>query len=492
MCIFLFLLLIGPVTLPAEDSDSSSALPEAFRSEDLLWEITLGTHQYSLPRVDSGQVFIGTNDLMLKHPAVKRTGGGILMCLEQSTGQMVWQLPIPRYMEGTTPPYHFNQWKCGICSRPAIEGKRLYLVGPRGEILCVDRKGQADGNDGPFQDEREYLGIPADSDYEFTAADGDIIWRYNMITELDVIPHDVCGNTVLLHGDYVYASTSNGQDDVHKTVPRPLAPSLIALDKKNGRLVAVDGEKIGTRMFHGHWSSPVAAEVNGREMILFGGGDGVLYAFEPADPSADGDKVQTLKKIWQADCNPAEYREKDGQPIPYNKWTNKSPEGPSEIIATPVIYKNRAYVTIGQSPVHGPGRGALSCVDLVTGDMVWQDREVDRALSDVLIEDGLLYICDFSGHLDCINPDTDRRIWRHQMEAGVWCCSPVIVDGKLYVSNEQNVLWVLKAGPEKQVISRSRLKSMGITPIVHDGVMYLPTQRRLFAIKVGSESVASR
>lgn len=476
----------GVAALPAADSNDS-ALPEAFQPSDLLWEITLGTHQYTLPRIDAGQVFIGINDLTLRHPAVKRTGGGVLMCLDQATGQTIWQLPVPRYMDGVKPPYHFDQWKCGICSRPALEGKRLYLVSPRGEILCVDRYGQGDGNDGPFLDELAYLGVPADADYKLTPADGDIIWRYDMIAELDVVPHDVCGNTVLLHGDYVYASTSNGQDDVHETVPRSLAPSLIALDKKTGRLAAVDGEKIGTRMFHGHWSSPVAAEVDGRAMILFGGGDGVLYAFEPAGPSKQGDPVQTLTRIWQYDCNPADYRQRDGQPIPYSKWSSKSPDGPSEIIATPVIHKGRAYVSIGQSPVHGPGRGALSCVDLATGGRVWESRLVDRTLSDALIHDGLLYICDFSGHIDCFNADTGEHLWRHEMEAGAWCCSPVVVDGKVYVSNEQNVLWVLKAGPRKEVISRCRLRSMGITPIVHDRIMYLPTQRRLFAIKLPAE-----
>ncbi len=98
-------------------------------------------------------MYIGTNDIALKHSAVKRTGGGILMALDPATGKMIWQMPIPRYMEGTKAPYHFNQWKCGVCSSPALDGNRLYIVGPRGDILCLDRNGQADGNNGSFQKE---------------------------------------------------------------------------------------------------------------------------------------------------------------------------------------------------------------------------------------------------------------------------------------------------------------------------------------------------
>jgi outer membrane protein assembly factor BamB len=466
----------------------NSALPDAFRSNDLLWEIRLGTHQYTIPRIDNGRIFIGINDRELEHPVLKGTGGGIVMCLEEETGEMIWQLAIPRYMAGTQPPYHFNHWQCGVCSRPAVDGKRLYVVGPRGDVLCLDRNGQADGNDGLFLKETEYMGVPEGSGYQLTEADGDIIWCFDMIKELSVVPHDVCGSTLLLHGDYLYVCTSNGQDDKHKYVANPLAPSLIVLDKQTGRLVATDGELIGKRMFHGHWSSPVATEIGGRPMILFGGGDGVLYAFEPLAPSTGDDKTRTLKKIWQYDCNPSDYRQRDGQKIPYASWKNKSPEGPSEIIATPVIYMGRVYLAIGQSPIHGPGKGMLSCFDAATGQKLWDSRLVGRSLSSVAIDNGLLYISDFSGRLNCFDADTGEHYWQHELGAGVWSASPVVVNGKVYISTERNELWVLKADRDKQILSRCRLKSMAITPTVKNGVLYFPTQKRLFALKIESDS----
>jgi outer membrane protein assembly factor BamB len=255
------LLLLAGVAAAAEIPNR--ALPEPFEAADVLWEIELGSHQYSIPRVDNGVIFLGIDDKKISHPDAKATGGGITMCIEQATGKMLWQLATPRYMEGVKPPFHFDQWECGICSRPAIDGKRLYIVGSRGDVLCLDRNGQADGNDGPFRDELAYMQIKPETGCRLSKQDGDIIWRYNMLTEVGVIPHDVCGSSPLLVGDYVYACTSNGQDDVHKTIPNPEAPSLIVLDKLTGKLVATDGEKIGRRMFHGHWSSPVAATVDG-------------------------------------------------------------------------------------------------------------------------------------------------------------------------------------------------------------------------------------
>jgi len=264
----------------------------------------------------------------------------------------------------------------------------------------------------------------------------------------------------------------------------PTAPSLIALDKKTGWLAGVDGELIGKRMFHGHWSSPVAMTIGDKTTILFGGGDGVLYAFEPLEPPTTA-RPRTLKTLWKYDCCPKDYRERNGQAIPYARWNRNSPDGPSEIISTPVIYNDRIYVAIGQSPMHGPGQGLLSCIDGATGQRIWETRAVDRTLSDVAIHDGLLYSSDYSGRLNCFDADTGEHVWQQELGAGVWCCSPVVADGKVYVGTErQKMLWVLKAGREKQVLSRGRVRSEAITPVYEDGVLYLPTQRRLFAVKI--------
>jgi len=222
-------------------------------------------------------------------------------------------------------------------------------------------------------------------------------------------------------------------------------------------------------------------------MILFGGGDGVMYAFAPVRSVAAKGKVQTLKKIWQYDCNPRDYRFKDGKEIAGNDHRRKRPDGPSEIISTPVVYKERVYICIGQSPIHGQGQGMLSCIDAATGTKIWDSREVGRSLSNVAIHEGLLYISDFNGKLHCFDADSGELFWQQELGAGVWTSSPFVVAGKVYVSTERNGLWVLKAGGEKQVLSRCRLTSVGITPLVQDGVFYFPTQKRLFALQIKND-----
>ena len=436
----LTILAAAAMSLPADPGNTTP-----------LWELKLGMHQYTIPTIDRGRIYIGADDSAVTLPDYKPTGGGVLMCVEQATGKLIWQLPSPRYLDGVKPPFHFDQWKCGICSGPVVDSDRVYVVGNRGEVLCVDRNR------------------------------GNIIWRYNFITELGVVPHDVCGSTLLLVGDLLYACTSNGLDDRHDKVPAPLAPTLIALDKHTGHLVARDDEKIGLRLLHCNWSSPIAGQVNGRTLIFFGAGDGILYAFEPPTLAKDG-KVQLLRKLWSYDCNPADYRMRDGQPLPHSTHFKKLTDGPSEIIGTPAFHDGRVYVAIGQSPVHGNGQGCLSCVDAATGKKVWDSKLVERTLATPAIAGSLLYIPDTTGNLHCFDAATGERYWVHPLGARTWGASAFVADGKVYAGTEANIFWVLKAGKELQVLSQTRLKSAPITPAAAGGVLYLPTQRSLLAI----------
>ena len=161
-------------------SDATN-LPAEITGAQTVWELKIGSHQYSIPTVDGGQIFIGTNDYAFEHPAAPNTDGGLLTCLDQGSGAIVWQLSMPRNMGGAVAPFHFGHWKCGLCSSPVIDDGRIYVVGSRGDVLCVDRNGQADGNDGLFKDELRYMNVASDSGYKLCDNDGDIIWKFEMI-----------------------------------------------------------------------------------------------------------------------------------------------------------------------------------------------------------------------------------------------------------------------------------------------------------------------
>jgi len=138
---------------------SARGLPAEFGEPTVLWDIRTGTRQYTTPTIDRGCLYLGVNDIALDRPGVRPTGGGVLMCVEQATGKLVWQMPSPRNFGGKVPPFHFNHWRCGFCFGPVVAGERVYVVGGRGEVLCLDRQGQLNGNDGPFTNELAYVAI---------------------------------------------------------------------------------------------------------------------------------------------------------------------------------------------------------------------------------------------------------------------------------------------------------------------------------------------
>jgi hypothetical protein len=65
-----YLLMLSNIAFCDSKTDIS-ALPDAFAADDLLWEIKLGTHQYTIPTIDNNQLFIGINDRNLEHSVMK-------------------------------------------------------------------------------------------------------------------------------------------------------------------------------------------------------------------------------------------------------------------------------------------------------------------------------------------------------------------------------------------------------------------------------------
>jgi outer membrane protein assembly factor BamB len=216
--------------------------------------------------------------------------------------------------------------------------------------------------------------------------------------------------------------------------------------------------------------------------VFFGGGDGWLYAFD-AQPVKEDD-LGMLKTVWKYDCNPPEYKLKDGKPIKYPAF-----DGPSEVNATPVIYKNRIYVPIGQDPEHGEGVGRLVCVDATgSGDVtatktVWDYRGIHRSISTVSIDPatGLLFVGDFSGYVHCLDAESGQLYWTHDMKAHMWG-STLVADGKVYVGDEDGDFAVLAAAKEKKLVSETNVNApIYGTPIVANGAVYMQSNTHLFS-----------
>jgi outer membrane protein assembly factor BamB len=416
--------------------------------ENIKWKADIGNTSYGNPVIADGKVFLGTNNENPKNPSI--TGDkGVLMCFRESDGKFLWQA-VSDKLES------FLDWpEQGVCSSSAVDGKRLYYVSNRAELVALDTEGFLDGkNEGPFTEES--LKGPTD---------GDIIWKLDMRKDLGISPHNMANSSPAVLGDLVYVETSNGQDENHERVADPNAPSFIAVNKSTGKVVWQDSSP-GDRILHGQWSSPAVGEVGGVRQAFFPGGDGLLYGFN----------ALTGAKLWSFDLNPKD---------------SVFPKTRNYIISTPVLFDSKIYLAVGQEPENGEGIGHLVAIDptkrgdITESGRVWQYDKIRRSLSTAAIADGLLYIADFSGFLHCLDLSTGKPFWTFDMLAAVWG-SPLVADGKVYLGDEDGDVVVFQAGKELKKLSEINMGSaVYSTPVTANGVLYIMTRTHLYAISNG-------
>ena len=446
-------------------------------TKNVRWIAKLGSQTYGNPTVANGRVYVGTNNDSPRDPRFKGDRSCVY-CFDEKTGKLIWQLNVPKLGTGKVSDWEF----LGICSSPAVEGDRVYLATNRCEIMCLDVHGMANGNDGPYKDEGLYFAWPSKKPMEVTETDADIIWVTNMIDECGVFPHNITCCSVALVGDRIWTSTSNGVDYGHVETPAPNAPSLIVLDKKTGKVLGEEASGCSQRILHSNWSSPAYLKTDDVELGIFGGPDGRVYAFHK-DPVQDEDGYNVLKEAWRFDCNPPEYRIRNGKPIKY-----ATPKGPSEVLGTPVVHEGHVYAVIGQDPEHGEGIGNLTCID-AKGKEVWSYRKIKRSMSTLSIADGLLFAADYSGFVYCLDAKTGKEYWVHDTAAHIWG-STLVADGKVYVGTEDGFMTILPASKE---YAKDKVKEIDMTtpiyssPIAANGVLYVATQSHLYAIEAPSK-----
>lgn len=418
---------------------------------NIKWVATLGSQSYGNPVVSGGKVFVGTNNEALRDP---KQGGdrGVLMAFAEKDGEFLWQ-----HTNEKLPAGRVNDWPYqGVASSPLVIGDRLYYVSNRCELVCLDTEGFRDGeNDGPFKDEK------------FTGPyDADVVWKLDMMEELGVHPHNLANSSPVAHGDLIYIMTSNGHDESHVNIPSPNAPALIAVNRNTGEVVW-EANHVGENILHGQWSAPAVGKIGDIVQVVAAEGDGWVRGYN----------ALTGEKLWEFDTNPKD-----------SVW----PRTRNELISTPVIWNNRVYIANGQDPEHGEGVGHLYCIDATKrGDItesgrIWHYEKIRRSISTGAIHDGILYYADFSGFLHALNVDTGEPYWVHDMLAAVWG-SPYVVDGKVYLGDEDGDVVVLKAGKTKEVVAEMNMgSSVYSTPVVANGAMFIMNRNQLYAIAEGA------
>ena len=454
-----------PVVSPVAPAPSVAPQPQTTTTEtgnppvdwdtttgrNIVWSVELGNDTFGRPVVAGGAVYVGTDNARHMNPAFQEAGG-VLMAFRVTDGAFLWQDVAPRVERGLR-----EFLLPSTTSAPYVEGTRLYYVTAQCQLRCLDTQGFRDGdNGGPYREEVFHDNAAAD-----------IVWELDMCARLGVFPHEASNSEVLPVGDLLMVSTSNGQNEGHTRVPSPRAPSLIAVDKHSGAVVwrAIGP---GEQVLHGQWSSPVAANINGRMQVLFGGGDGWLRAYDAASGH----------ELWRFDGNP-----KDARWLPRPGVLSRS-----SIIASPVFADGRVFVAMGQDPTHGNGPSLIHAIspngqgDVTESGLLWTSREVGRVVGTPIAKDGLLYVGDLGGTIHCLDAATGAQVWKHETNEAIWG-SFLLAGDRLYVGNIEGSMTVLRAGRRKELLAKIEMDApLYSRPAVIGDALYLATARRLYLI----------
>ena len=374
-----------------------------------------------------------------------------------TTENVVWKLAMPSKTGAT----------------PIIWGNRIFLnVADGGNLYlwCVDKaKGEplwkkpiAGGN---YQINKQNMSSPS------PVTDGTAVFAMTGVGVLKAF--DFAGNELwvrdiqqdygkfglnwgyasspLLYGDGLYIEVLHGM--------KTKDPSyVLRIDTKSGKTVwRVERHTDAIRESPDSYTTPALLKYGDRVEIVISGADCVT-GHDPA----------TGKELWRA--------------------TGLNPDHHSDYrtIASTVVFGDLFFVPTRVRPLlafRAGGRG-----DITESHRLWSFNNGPDVPTPVT--DGkYFYTVNDRGIMWCLDARTGQEIWGSQrLRPAVYSSSPVLADGKLYVSNEDGLTTVVKAGAKFEVLAENDLAGYTLSsPAISDGHIFLRTAQFLYAIGGGTD-----
>jgi outer membrane protein assembly factor BamB len=156
------------------------------------------------------------------------------------------------------------------------------------------------------------------------------------------------------------------------------------------------------------------------------------------------------------------------------------------IVASPVVFNDLIYVPTRVKPLlalRAGGRG-----DITTSHLVWST--VNGPDVPTPVTDGkYFYVVNDRGIVFCYDAKTGAEVYGQQrIKSGTYSGSPVLADNKIYITNEDGLTTVIKAGPKFEVLAENVLNDYCLSsPAISDGQIFIRTSQNLYCI--GQRSV---
>lgn len=343
--------------------------------------------------------------------------GEKVVCLNAETGDMIWESTHNVFLSDA--PAERVGWS-SVVGDPATGN--VYYLGLGCYFQCLDGK------------------------------TGQPLWTRSLIEELGMLStYGGRTNFPIVFEDLVIISgVTTAWGD--QAVP---AHRFYAFHKKTGQLIWTLSTRL--RPEDTTYCTPFITTLNGQAAMVFGGGDGSLYAVQP----------RTGQQIWKYDAS--------------NRGINTMP-----LVVNGIVYCGHAEQNASDANI----LGALFAFDgnkqgnITEADLLWKIPGMTIGRSQPILIGERLYVVDDGGKLWVINAKTGEEIASKKL-GRIMFGSMVHGDGKLYVAEATGRFFVLKPTEEGvEVVHQERLNNAEIqaSPIIAHGRLYLATNEALYCI----------
>jgi outer membrane protein assembly factor BamB len=369
-----------------------------------------------------------------------------------STENITWKLPLPDFSGST----------------PVIWGDLIFLNVAEGDALslwCVERnkpevlwkRSMGSGNvkmrkqnmssPSPVTDGKNVWALTGTGILKGFDFKGNELWMRDIQKDYGKFGLNWgYASSPLLHEDALYVQVLHGMktDD----------PSyVLKIDKKTGKTIwRVERPTDAISESPDSYTTPVLAKVgNGYELII-SGGDVVT-----------GHDLATGKELWRGKgLNP--------QNNPFNR-----------VVASPVVADGIVYTPTRVKPLLAYRAGGSG--DVTKTHQVFSFDNGPDVPSPVT--DGqYLYSVNDRGIAYCVDAKTGKEVYGGQrIKPGTYSSSLVLADGKLYITSEEGLTTVMKAGPQFEILAENPIDEYCLSSIaVSDGQIFLRGAKHLYCI----------
>jgi outer membrane protein assembly factor BamB len=263
--------------------------------------------------------------------------------------------------------------------------------------------------------------------------DGKVLWRNTTLKYSPV--HGSGGSPILVDEALIFSGDGASE------------PFVAALNKKTGQLLWKTARTVDAKKKFS-FSTPLAIHANGRSQVI-SPSSGAVYAYDP----------------------------KDGREL----WRVRYDEGFS-VVPRPVFGHGLLFISTSfESPevlaIRPDGQG-----DVTATHVVWKlAKGAPKTPSMLLVGDELYFFSD-SGIATCVDAKTGTVHWTERV-GGNYSASPVFVDGRIYLQNEEGIGVVLAPGKTFHELARNALGERTLASCaVTDGALFIRTESKLYRV----------